>query len=277
VPNNSGSVASAPPPQRSRDLSTDGGVVRYGQRGFPIFGVQCPAGGWDPQPFSVGVAVVRDGPTHGSLGDPCTDDRSGKHRRETVQEKSSRLHRTTHPRSLVRNPKYHLSGTQPRGFQGFRSGVLGLMHQVSRSDAMIGPIAAHSKKLPLGFSAWRIQNGACRFSRDSSSEIDPVPERHTCPISVCKNNSTPNRIDRIYPVVEETALHSGSPEHGRDFAFRITSPSAQTCTRPHSRTDESTTDPYMHRSFRCKEPSPPPTVCKESLESATRSGSRVES
>jgi len=101
VPNDSGSVASAPsqPPHRSRDPSPDGWVVRYGRRGFPVFEVQCPAGGWDSPSFSVGVAVVRHGPTHGSLGDPCTEDRSGKHRRDPVQEQSSRLHRTTHPRS----------------------------------------------------------------------------------------------------------------------------------------------------------------------------------
>ncbi len=38
--------ASAPAqsPNRSRDPSPDGGVLRYGRRGFPIFGVQCPAG-----------------------------------------------------------------------------------------------------------------------------------------------------------------------------------------------------------------------------------------
>jgi len=63
---------------------------------------------------------------------------------------------------------------------------------------MSGPIAAHSKKLSLGFSAWRIQTEVYRFSRDASGEIDPVPERHTFPISVCKNNSTPNRVHRIY-------------------------------------------------------------------------------
>ncbi len=63
---------------------------------------------------------------------------------------------------------------------------------------MLGPIAAHSKKLSLGYSARRIQTEVYRFSRDSSGEIDLVPERHTFSISVCKNNSTPYRIHRIY-------------------------------------------------------------------------------
>ncbi len=40
---------------------------------------------------------------------------------------------------------------------------------------MLGPIATHSKKLSLGFSAWGIQTGVSRFSRDSSDEIDPAP------------------------------------------------------------------------------------------------------
>ena len=140
------------------------GSFSMGRGVFRTSGCIVLQGGWDPQPFSVGVVVVRHGPTLGSLGDPCTEDRSGKHRRDTVQEQSSRLHRTTHP----------------------------------RSDAMLGPIAAHSKKLSLGYSAWRIQTEVYRFSRDSSGEIDPVPERHTFFISVCKNNSTPYRVHRIY-------------------------------------------------------------------------------
>jgi len=65
---------------------------------------------------------------------------------------------------------------------------------------MRGLIAAHSKELSLGFSAWRIQTEVYRFSRDSSGAIDPVPERHRCSISVCKNNSIPNRVHPIYTI-----------------------------------------------------------------------------
>jgi len=63
---------------------------------------------------------------------------------------------------------------------------------------MLGPIALHPKKLSLGFSTWGIQSGVYRFSRDSSDETDPAPQRHTCPISVCKDVYTPNRVYRIY-------------------------------------------------------------------------------
>jgi len=140
------------------------GSFRMGRGDFRTSECSVLQRGWNPPSFSVGVAVVCHCLTLGSLGDPCIEDRSGKHRRDTVQEPSSRLYRTTR----------------------------------SRSDAMLGPIAAHSKKLSLGFPAWRIQTEVYQFSRAGSGEIDPDPEWHTFPISVCKNNSTPYRVHRIY-------------------------------------------------------------------------------
>jgi hypothetical protein len=88
----------------------------------------------------VGLGLVRHGPTLGSLGDLCTDDQSGKHRREAAQKFI--LLAPDHP---------------------------------TRSHAILGPIAAHPKKLSVGFSAWGIQAGLYAFSRDSSDEIDPAP------------------------------------------------------------------------------------------------------
>jgi len=94
-------------------------------------------GCWDPQPFSVGLGLVRY--ALGSIGDLCTDDRSVKHRRETA-------------RKII-----PLAPDHP-----------------SRSHAILGPIAVHPNKLSVGFSAWGIQAGLYSVSRDSSDEIDPI-------------------------------------------------------------------------------------------------------